>query len=191
MAQKRKSAKKAAKKPKRKPAQPGRKPGRPAEPVPQEMADRIVEWISEGKTLRAFCRQPETPSHRTVYNWRAKDKAFAARFAQARDLGFDQIAEECLEIADDASNDYMEVQTNSGGTRMKFDAEHVNRSRLRIETRLKLLAKWDPRRYGDKDLDVSVHVKMFALPPAVRQAYADNADNVDELIAKRLGSRQN
>ena len=31
-----------------------------------------------------------------------------------------------------------------------FDSEHVQRSKLRVETRLKLLAKWDPRRYGDR-----------------------------------------
>jgi hypothetical protein len=32
------------------------------------------------------------------------------------------------------------------------DSEWISRSRLRVETRLKLLAKWDPKRYGDKSL---------------------------------------
>lgn len=30
------------------------------------------------------------------------------------------------------------------------DKEWMLRSKLRVETRLKLLAKWDPKRYGEK-----------------------------------------
>ena len=36
------------------------------------------------------------------------------------------------------------------GIGFQLNGEHVQRSKLRIETRLKLLAKWDPRRYGDR-----------------------------------------
>ena len=32
----------------------------------------------------------------------------------------------------------------------ELNGDHVQRSRLRIDTRLKLLAKWNPRKYGDK-----------------------------------------
>lgn len=35
-----------------------------------------------------------------------------------------------------------------------LNTEHVQRSKLRIETRLKLLSKWFPKKYGDK-LDVT------------------------------------
>ena len=31
-----------------------------------------------------------------------------------------------------------------------MNAEFVARSRLRVDTRLKLLAKWDPKRYGER-----------------------------------------
>jgi hypothetical protein len=34
--------------------------------------------------------------------------------------------------------------------REQLDREHVQRSKLRIETRLKLLAKWNPKKWGDK-----------------------------------------
>jgi hypothetical protein len=65
--------------------------------------------------------------------------------ARARESGFDYLAAECLEIAEDGSNDYMASKHGP-----VLDTEHVQRSKLRIETRLKLLAKWDPKRYGDK-----------------------------------------
>jgi hypothetical protein len=32
----------------------------------------------------------------------------------------------------------------------RTNSDVIQRAKLRVETRLKLLAKWDPRRYGDK-----------------------------------------
>jgi hypothetical protein len=41
------------------------------------------------------------------------------------------------------------------------DSEWISRSKLRVETRLKLLAKWDPKRYGDRlNLDHSGEMKV-------------------------------
>lgn len=125
--------------------------GRPPEPVPQQMADEIVEWISEGKTLREFCRQEGKPSYGAVYDWIEKDKEFASRFARAREVGEEVIAQECLAISDDGSNDWMETFNSEGESRgWKLNGEHVLRSKLRVDTRLKLLAKWNPKKYGEK-----------------------------------------
>ncbi len=125
--------------------------GRPSSSVPKDTADQIIEWISSGDTLRAFCRQEGMPHYGTVYNWINKDADFAERFARARDIGEEVIIQECLEIADDARNDWMDKFNKEGDVDgRKFDAEHVQRSKLRIETRLKLLAKWNPKKYGDR-----------------------------------------
>ena len=90
------------------------------------------------------------PAWRTVYDWIVAEPDFAARIAHARDLGYDAIAEDTLRIADDASNDYMERLSEGEAAGYHFNGEHVQRSKLRIETRLKLLAKWSPKKYGDK-----------------------------------------
>ena len=107
------------------------------------------------------------PAWRTVYDWIVAEPDFAARIAHARDLGYDAIAEDTLKIADDATNDYMERQGDA--VAYHFNGEHVQRSKLRIETRLKLLAKWSPKKYGDKlDIDakhsgsLTVEVVRFA-----------------------------
>jgi hypothetical protein len=65
--------------------------------------------------------------------------------ARAREIGYDAMAEDCLRIADDAANDWMETEHGP-----RLNAEHVQRSKLRIETRLKLLAKWNPKKYGER-----------------------------------------
>ena len=86
------------------------------------------------------------PAVRTVSDWKAAHESFAADIACAREEGYDKIASDCLQIADDGWNDtYLDDDGNK-----RTDTDVIQRSKLRIETRLKLLAKWDPKRYGDK-----------------------------------------
>lgn len=134
-----------------------KKRGRPPEPVPADIAEEIVEWISNGKTLREYCRQEGKPAWRTVYAWLEKDKDFYASFAHARDLGHDAIAEHTLEIIDT----FPIVAVSENGSRI--DSGHVAWMKNRVEQRMKLLAKWNPKKYGDKvgvqhEGGVSLHV---------------------------------
>lgn len=111
--------------------------------------NEIIDWISEGKTLREYSRQLDKPHWKTVYDWQKEDETFKLRFTHARDLGHDIIAQECLDIADNANNDWMERQGSEGQSiGWQANGDHIQRDKLRIETRLKLLAKWD-KRYAD------------------------------------------
>jgi hypothetical protein len=129
------------------PEQPKRPRGRPSKPVPvpQDLAEEIVRRISDGETLRSICRSEHMPTWRAIYDWMEKDPLFAARIARARELGEDAISQECMDIADDTTGD--EVLTENGP---RPNTEFIQRSKLRIETRLKLLAKWNPKKWGDK-----------------------------------------
>lgn len=115
-----------------------------------EKAAKIIEQLSDGIPLRVICRQEGMPAWRTVYDWMAKDAELSAHIARARELGYDAIAEECLDIADNGTNDWIE-KTNADGSKYEaLNGEHIQRSKLRIETRLKLLAKWNPKKYGER-----------------------------------------
>lgn len=134
----------------------GRPPGDTLYPNKEQLKDEIVVWVSNGKTLRDFCRQDHAPSFRTVYDWLAEDAAFDTRFARAREAGHDVIAEEALHIAD-TLHVGRKIVTHSGGDgdddAMTVTEEDLTQHRkLQIETRLKLLAKWNPRKYGDKTI---------------------------------------
>lgn len=86
------------------------------------------------------------PAANTVRDWCDSNKDLAIAYARAREEGFDAIALDALYIADDNGQD---TRYGKDGQEMP-DSEWISRSKLRVETRLKLLAKWDPRRYGDK-----------------------------------------
>lgn len=145
LAKPRKAAAKPAAKSKPAPA----KRGRPSSYTPA-IADEIIARISTGEPLRQICRDEHMPSWMSVYRWMDTDKDFSLRLAQAREKGEEAIAQECIAIADNADNDWMEVHGREGETAYKLNGEHVQRSKLRIETRLKLLAVWNPRKWGAK-----------------------------------------
>lgn len=111
-----------------------------------ELEETILRRLSRGEPLERICAEEGMPTSRAVRKWVAADEEFAKLYQEARDDGFDAIAAECLDIADDARNDFMENQKD--GT-FAFNPEAVQRSKLRIWTRLELLKKWDPKRYAD------------------------------------------
>ena len=124
--------------------------GRKPKLDPNEKLPLILARLELGEPLAVICRDDGMPSVVTVWRWEQESEETAKSIARARERGFDMIAADCLEIADDGTNDYIEKRRDDGSTYEAFDAEHVQRSKLRVDTRLKLLAKWDPKRYGDK-----------------------------------------
>jgi hypothetical protein len=125
----------------------GRPPGTSPYPNKEQIKDELVQWISNGKTLREFCRQDGMPNFSVMYDWEAEDKDFAQRIAHARLKGHDVIAEECAALSD---TEPLAVFDEAGNKR--YDPGSIAWRKMQIETRLKLLAKWNPRKYGDKTI---------------------------------------
>lgn len=127
----------------------------------QELCEEICERLSQGEPLRQICRSEHMPTWRSVYRWMDDHPDFRTSIAHARELGYDAIAEECFDIADDATNDWMERKDKQGNDVTEFNKEHVQRSKLRIWTRTQLLAKWNPKKYGDRQqIDLKAQVNI-------------------------------
>jgi hypothetical protein len=118
-----------------------------------EVEKRILTGLSEGIPLAVICREEGMPHPTTWNDWCAADQALNIAHGRARDAGFDALGLQCIEIADDERHDWALSQKGE----ITNDVA-IARARLRVETRLKLLAKWDPRRYGDK-LEIDATVK--------------------------------
>jgi hypothetical protein len=82
-------------------------------------------------------------------------KYFCHQYARACEARADAFAEDILDIADDATNDYMEVFDKEGESiGYKINTEAIQRSKLRSDNRKWLMARMQPKKYGEK-LDVT------------------------------------
>lgn len=140
------------------------KGGRPTR-FTQAILEEICERLSTGEPEAVICRDEHMPAARTVRDWKLSMPDVAAAIARAREAGEDAIAADCLLIADDATGDY-----RLGEKGLLVDHDHIQRSKLRIETRLKLLAKWNPKRWGERiqhasDPDNPMPAPQFIVQP--------------------------
>jgi len=88
------------------------------------------------------------PHWTVMYDWVAKDKELSLQVTRAREAGYQAMAEETLEIADNFHLGQIEVLDDKG-SRVTIE-DMLGHRKLRIETRLKLLACWDPSKYGNR-----------------------------------------
>lgn len=160
-----------------------KKMGRPSKYTPQ-IAREIVERLSEGIPLWEICRDDHMPAWRTIYDWMERDAELSAWIARARELGQDAIAEDCLRIIDEEPTKVI----SEGGIR--YDSAFVQWQKNRVEQRLKLLAKWNPKRYGDRvqlagDADQPIKIQAETQAEAMFEALLKNI----ELKRQANGSR--
>ena len=119
----------------------------------EEVAFEVCERLARGEPLIQMCRtSPHLPNRNTILGWVADNReGFAGRYVRARELGIDAIAEEIIDISDDASNDWMKREGKDEESPGYIqNGEHVQRSRLRVDARKWLLSKWMPQKYGDR-----------------------------------------
>ena len=127
-----------------------KKIGRPSKYTP-ELAAEICERLSNGEPLRQICRDEHMPAWQKIYEWMQRDDALGERgaglsgaIARARETGQDAIAEE---IWLDMKQEPERILSEGGG---RVDAGYVQWQKAKAEIGLKLLAKWNPKRYGDR-----------------------------------------
>lgn len=128
------------------------KTGRPTK-YTQELADEICAELALGLSLRTVCRADHMPTVKTIFNWFRTHPDFLQQYTRAKQESADAMADDILDIADDGSNDYMMITRKDESEAWQLNGEHIQRSRLRVETRKWLMAKMKPKVYGDK-LDV-------------------------------------
>lgn len=122
--------------------------GRPSK-YTAKIADEICKDIADGKSVREIAASDDMPAMSTIFRWLSEHEDFQEQYTRAKEAQAEYMAEDILNIADDATNDWMERngEENEG---WQANGEHIQRSRLRIESRKWLLGKLKPKKYGDK-----------------------------------------
>ncbi len=97
-----------------------------------DLVNKIVDGIMDGKSVRQICAAEDMPDNRTVQRWIASNAEFAAKCARARELQADNIFEDMQEVADYGNPD------------------DVQRAKLRVSTMQWRASKLAPKKYGEK-----------------------------------------
>lgn len=125
-----------------------KKHGRPSSYTP-EIAREICERLAAGESLRSICRDAHMPPEATVRGWHVDDvDGFSAHYLRAREIGYDALAEEALEIANTPVEGVRFERSSDGFKEVRDDM--LGHRKLQVDTRLRLLAKWSPKKYGDR-----------------------------------------
>lgn len=93
------------------------------------MEEHILSELARGRTLAEICEELEI-SRAAIYKWCDGDDDFTERYAKARAIGWDAIADDCIRIADDKTID-------------------PRARRVMVETRDRLLARWAAGTYAN------------------------------------------
>ena len=142
-----------------------KKNGRPSK-YTNKLADKICQMIAQGQSVRSICAKKDMISMQTFFRWLRENDKFREQYARACEERSYMHAEDIIEIADNATNDYMEKLEGDGYI---FNSENVQRSRLRIDTRKWLMSKLNPKVYGDK-LDMTTNGNDIGVTLSASQA---------------------
>lgn len=132
----------------------GKPVGRPTD-YTAELATAICNRLATGESLREICLSEDMPDKSNVFRWLANNEEFRDQYNIARVVQADYYSEEIIEICDDGTNDWMarrsESEKGAGvNTGWVLNGEHVQRSRLRVDTRKWVAARLNPKKYGDR-----------------------------------------
>lgn len=135
------------------------KQGRPTK-YNNKVASIICEKLAQGESLVAICRPDSMPSRVSVYAWLdaevnskelRDERGFLNRYTRARELQADSFFDDAIDIADHCEHDEVEVE-GPNGKYTKPSHENIQRSRLRVDTRLKVAAITRPEKYSEKKI---------------------------------------
>lgn len=135
---------------------------RPMEPLPplpeggwfwtQELKAHLLDYISDGGLVNDWCRAVGIGPRR-VYNLVEVDEEFSTAYARACAVRSEVIGEEVLAISsrplmvEERIENYA---SNGEKTYALKQFDNVHARKLAAQTRMELLKKWAPDKYGDK-----------------------------------------
>ena len=109
--------------------------------------ETVLIKLEQGIALTEILRDDQRDfDYAGLLRWIHKDPQRKSRYYEAQEIGTEMIMAECIEIADG-----------------KDGLEDVQRSKLRIDTRLFQAKSWNRKRYGDvKTLEVNQNISITA-----------------------------
>lgn len=115
------------------------------------IVNQVCGRILSGEAVRNIMKDSELPDFSTLLEWVSVDEVKFKQYSRAMELRGELLFEEMIDICDDGSNDWMERFNREGEVvGWQVNGEHVQRSKLRVDTRKWYLSKLNPKKFGDK-----------------------------------------
>lgn len=115
-----------------------------------ELLTAICLRLGTGEPLAEVCRSEGMPDPSTVWRWEQADPEVSQAIARAREAGEWALAWECKQIADTPLIGEEQELDDSGAVVKVKRGDMLGHRKLQIDTRIKLLSKFNPKRWGDK-----------------------------------------
>lgn len=127
--------------------------GRPTD-YSEEFVDYFCSLLVDGTSVNTLCKRDDMPTSSTIFLWLSKHKEFSDKYAKAKEMAAEALAEEIFDISDNQCEDYVMVD----GLPLKVDGKEVTtvssakvqQAKLRVDSRKWYLSKIVPKKYGDK-----------------------------------------
>jgi hypothetical protein len=101
--------------------------------------------------LRKLCAAyPHWPDASLILEWANSDDAFGQRYARAKMLQIQLLADDIIDISADGAHDTITKVDKHGNSYQSCDHEWLGRSRLRVDSAKWLASKLLPKIYGEK-----------------------------------------
>lgn len=139
-----------------------------AEDWKEQFLERVIDGV---RSLESIAKDKDMPHKDTIYKVLREDSEFADDYARAREARADKMLEDVFDIADDNEGDIRQLSDG----REILNKDHIQRSRLRVDTRKWAMAKMAPKKYGDK-IDLTVDMKGAPL------SEQEQRDRIEALI---------
>lgn len=154
-----------------------KKTGRPTK-YNQAIDEEICLRLANGESLNAICRDKHMPDRCNVMRWilattNSTYDAFRTNYTLAREIQYQNMSDDILDIADDGTNDWMETN-NPGSDGYQVNGEALGRSRLRVDTRKWFMSKVLPK-FKDKQQEIQTVIHNIMPVPV-----ADSAESWEE-----------
>ncbi len=127
------------------------------------------------------------PGLRTVMRWLfdGDHDDFWQQYARAREAQAEVWADEIVSIADEATGD---TTTDKDG-KETVNHEHIQRSRLRVDTRKWIAAKLLPKRYGDKMQHTGEGGGPIRVRPDLSKLTEEELDVLERILGRATDAR--
>ena len=102
------------------------------------------------KSLNTICSEIESaPTAKTFWKWMEDDPQLSERYARAKSAQLEVLADQLVDLSD-KDRICEKVTIKADGSREVVILDQVDRTKLQIDTRKWLLAKLNPKKYGER-----------------------------------------